>query len=192
MNCKGMVAVQAFLGVLLWIPAGVQADRAVASSASAPAGNSPAQSNKWRYKYHHGRWWYWLPSNSWVFYQNQHWIPYHADPHSQARAANGGPIRRNAAYRGLATPSVDPRWPRGDNGSGPNASPEPGGADPETSRQPGLPPPGRWPRDMNGSDPNASPRPGGAAVNARGADHRLPPRGRWPRSTNGSDPNASP
>lgn len=192
MSCKRAVTVQAFLFTLLWLAVPVQRDGGVASSASAATGNSPAQSGAWRYKYHNGRWWYWLPSNSWVFYQNQRWIPYNADVRSQFSAADGGPIRRDAAYRGLADPSVDPRWPRGDNGSSPNASPEPGGAVPARSRQSGLPAPGRWPRDVNGSDPNAAPRPGGATVDARGGDHSLPPRGRWPRDTNGSDPNASP
>ena len=29
-----------------------------------------------RYAYHNGQWWYWLPSNSWAFYDGQHWVAY--------------------------------------------------------------------------------------------------------------------
>jgi hypothetical protein len=34
----------------------------------------PRDENSWRYKYHDGRWWYWLPSERWVMWQNGRWI----------------------------------------------------------------------------------------------------------------------
>lgn len=32
--------------------------------------------NSWRYRQHRGAWWYWLPSNRWVYWSNGAWVDY--------------------------------------------------------------------------------------------------------------------
>lgn len=32
--------------------------------------------NSWRYRQHNGTWWYWLPSNRWVYWSNGAWTNY--------------------------------------------------------------------------------------------------------------------
>ncbi|HVX14877.1 MAG TPA: hypothetical protein VHC22_27050 [Pirellulales bacterium] len=135
----------------------------------------------WRYRYHEGRWWYWLPSNSWAVYDNGRWRAYRRADYSH------DPDR----YRGTWQASEhEVRWPRGENGSSPYASARPGGAGfAPRDRGGDYPPAGRWPRGNNGSNPYSSPEPGGARARP---NYILPPAGRWPRGNNGSDPYASP
>jgi uncharacterized protein YkwD len=33
-----------------------------------------ASGEKWRYRWHQGRWWYWLPENRWVVWVNGRWM----------------------------------------------------------------------------------------------------------------------
>lgn len=44
------------------------------SVAPAPSGE------KWRFKWHSGRWWYWLPSERWVYWHGDHWEDYLPPP----------------------------------------------------------------------------------------------------------------
>lgn len=39
-------------------------------------GSGPEQ---WRYRFHNGEWWYWLPENRWVIWRNGQWIAYDAN-----------------------------------------------------------------------------------------------------------------
>lgn len=32
--------------------------------------------NQWRFRYHRGTWWYWLPSSRWVYWRNGTWIDF--------------------------------------------------------------------------------------------------------------------
>ncbi|MBX7073504.1 MAG: hypothetical protein K1X71_10190 [Pirellulales bacterium] len=34
-----------------------------------------SQDNQWRYRMFHGRWWYWLPSKTWVVWNGSSWVP---------------------------------------------------------------------------------------------------------------------
>jgi hypothetical protein len=43
------------------------------SSNAAPA---RSEGDAWRYKYYEGRWWYWMPSNSWAWYDGRRWIAF--------------------------------------------------------------------------------------------------------------------
>jgi hypothetical protein len=45
-------------------------------------GNQPAARDdiQWRYRQHEGRWWYWLPSNRWVMWQDGRWVDPPAEP----------------------------------------------------------------------------------------------------------------
>jgi hypothetical protein len=47
--------------------------RVPATPAPTPAPEQDA-ANAWRFKQHEGRWWYWLPSNRWVYWQNSAWV----------------------------------------------------------------------------------------------------------------------
>ncbi len=38
-----------------------------------------AGANGWRYRYNNGAWWYWLPANRWMYYDNGAWQDYAAD-----------------------------------------------------------------------------------------------------------------
>lgn len=38
------------------------------------SGKSAAPDNAWRFKFHKGHWWYWLPSNHWAVYENRRWL----------------------------------------------------------------------------------------------------------------------
>lgn len=51
--------------------AAAQADPGAASVAVEPA---IAVDNSWRYKQHNGKWWYWLPSERWVYWSNGAWV----------------------------------------------------------------------------------------------------------------------
>lgn len=98
-----------FPRVLLCLAAGCCAPAFLASSAPAAPRDVTAQANKraeaskpadpnappsadpegerWRYRFYHGRWWYWLPSERWVIWNGKKWIdhhPYVALPESSA------------------------------------------------------------------------------------------------------------
>ena len=32
--------------------------------------------NQWRYRWHHGTWWYWTPRSNWVYWLGNRWVPY--------------------------------------------------------------------------------------------------------------------
>ena len=49
-----------------------------------PDGNHQ-QENSWRYRRHGGLWWYWLPSEKWVYWTGDRWTSY--DRASYARLA---------------------------------------------------------------------------------------------------------
>ena len=48
--------------------------RSDSAATPAPAGE------KWRFKWHSGRWWYWLPSERWVYWHQDHWEDYLPPP----------------------------------------------------------------------------------------------------------------
>jgi hypothetical protein len=51
---------------------------------AAPSARSAARDdNQWRYRQYEGRWWYWLPSNRWVMWQDGRWV----DPPAQSLPA---------------------------------------------------------------------------------------------------------
>lgn len=59
-------------------------DGAVDDQAGAPAdARSDERGERWRYRYHRGRWWYWMPDNSWVYWTGDGWRRY--DPTAIAR-----------------------------------------------------------------------------------------------------------
>jgi len=73
-------------------PAGVVEEKLPESSPKpAAAGDS------WRFLRHQGLWWYWLPSEKWVYWSDGKWVPY--DPASYAQL-NASRRARNYSYSG--------------------------------------------------------------------------------------------
>jgi hypothetical protein len=51
------------------------------AQAGLPAASGAEQKAKvddqqWRFTYHNGEWWYWLPENRWVYWRNDRWNDY--------------------------------------------------------------------------------------------------------------------
>ena len=65
-------------------PAATVAPDAVANGGAQPSGE------QWRYRWHNGQWWYWLPSNRWAIWDGNTWKPHN-------------PTRYSAGYRGDGT-----------------------------------------------------------------------------------------
>ena len=71
--CMGAVAAQAQAPSVAPhgnMPTGAAVDAHARALADVPA------ANRWRYRWHAGRWWYWGRSNSWTVYINGRWVPY--------------------------------------------------------------------------------------------------------------------
>jgi hypothetical protein len=80
----------------------------LATVQAAEQGAAPSQ-DQWRYTFHNGEWWYWMPAGKWVYYRNDQWNDY--DPktftsnNSGAVAVDG--ISSSSASR--STPDSDTR-----------------------------------------------------------------------------------
>lgn len=53
---------------------------------------------KWRFRQHEGLWWYWLPSEKWVYWHEGKWVPYDAAEYAELRRSQ--PSRRYTYFRG--------------------------------------------------------------------------------------------
>ena len=124
---------------------------------SAPQAAARLAAPSWRYRHHDGRWWYWLPSNSWAVYENQRWVAYDAKRSVKySRAPNSGPEQ----------------WPHGHtNGSDATASTHAGGTAYQSAQNNRYTPHGNWPHGSNGSEPHSSPRVGGHVQSETSARH---------------------
>ena len=58
---------------------------------------SPSTGESWRFRWHQGQWWYWQPSNRWVYWSNDQWNSY--EPGQSVPAAASAP-RRAQSYSG--------------------------------------------------------------------------------------------
>jgi len=65
------------------------------SDAEKPASSSTGEA--WRFRWHNGQWWYWQPSNRWVYWSNDRWNSY--EPSQSVPAAVTVP-RRAQSYSG--------------------------------------------------------------------------------------------
>jgi hypothetical protein len=105
------------LGLLL---VGVLVSATLAASPQAAA--SPDQ-NTWRYVWHSGEWWYWLPQEKWVYWRNNQWNDY--DPAFATNAGQG--VNRSyggSSATGAANSDIRPfyghadsQWGFGDAGA---------------------------------------------------------------------------
>ena len=68
----------------------VNQDQPAGDSSSPPAqagSASPTGADAWRYKRHDGLWWYWLPSNSWVYWTDGKWVAYDQKTYAEFQAS---------------------------------------------------------------------------------------------------------
>lgn len=48
-----------------------------------------AVKDRWRYTFHNGEWWYWLPTNRWVYWRNDCWNAYVPQTYTPPRMVRG-------------------------------------------------------------------------------------------------------
>ena len=77
-------------------PTATSAEPAAVSAAGSQSGES------WRFRRHDGLWWYWLPSEKWVYWTDGHWNAYEPQAYSQYRASRQS--------RGYSYPSGQGNW----------------------------------------------------------------------------------
>jgi hypothetical protein len=74
-----------------------------ATSVGGVSGTTAASSGEsWRFQRFEGRWWYWMPDNRWVYWDNCRWVPFG----SHAVASNAGLVPYTAGYRGVEEPAA--------------------------------------------------------------------------------------
>ncbi len=52
-----------------------------AAGAAQPAA-AQASGDAWRFRRHHDTWWYWLPTEKWVYWTGKQWVPYDAQSYA--------------------------------------------------------------------------------------------------------------
>ena len=80
--------------------AGVAPSQANAAAAGQSAGSDKPAGETWRYRQHDGLWWYWLPSNKWVYWTDGHWTPYDATTYAQFNASRRPKVYSNSGSGG--------------------------------------------------------------------------------------------
>jgi hypothetical protein len=66
---------------------GIQPQPDSATAAGQAASAEKSQGETWRFRQHQGLWWYWLPSNKWVYWTDGRWVPYEPQSYSQFNAS---------------------------------------------------------------------------------------------------------
>ena len=82
----GAIALIVALGACQSSSIAAEKPQLAAGAESSTAAPAQPESNAWRYKYYEGRWWYWMPSNSWAWYDGRQWIAFEKDPRSRIDA----------------------------------------------------------------------------------------------------------
>lgn len=86
-------AANPFSAGILPAPQGTVTPPAAGNAAAEPAPTAATADLKWRYKRHNGQWWYWLPENRWVIWNNDKWEDYNAATYRvPASAATSGTV----------------------------------------------------------------------------------------------------
>ncbi len=80
-----------------------------AGLASPPPSTKADDNNQWRFKYHSGHWWYWLPENRWVYWRNGQWndLTPPATASSDQGATASTRRRKSRTLSGAESDSVD-------------------------------------------------------------------------------------
>ena len=65
----------------------------------ADTGARATNGEKWRFRWHDGRWWYWLPSERWVYWHADHWEDYLPPPPNPAVTMYRAAPQQQTSYR---------------------------------------------------------------------------------------------
>ena len=107
-----------------------------------------ASDNLWRFKYHQGRWWYWMPDKQWVYWSTNRWL------RLPQRTAAAQSVDFHAAGSGEESEaSQSSKVPKGDQATGDarNQTPKPVASTP--SDQPAVDAKRRDSPEPSGSGP---------------------------------------
>lgn len=50
---------------------------------------TPGPDERWRYKFHQGRWWYLRPNDEWLYWFEDHWVPHRPPPPAASKVLEG-------------------------------------------------------------------------------------------------------
>ncbi len=85
------------VNILALLELGVSAAQAADKAADKTADKPQAQSqNQWRFTFHNGEWWYWLPENHWVYWRNNKWNDYNPRTFTSINSSGLMPAGRSA------------------------------------------------------------------------------------------------
>jgi hypothetical protein len=73
------------------------------AGAAANINNGAARPDQWRYTLDNGRWWYWTPENSWMYYDGSQWTNYQQP--AAGAAVTTGVVPYTSYYGGYNAPS---------------------------------------------------------------------------------------
>ena len=73
------------------------ADAAKLNEPAASRTDASQPSDSWRYRRHDGLWWYWLPSEKWVYWTGDRWTAYQPQKYTEFRATR--PQQRSSYYQ---------------------------------------------------------------------------------------------
>ncbi|HVX15198.1 MAG TPA: hypothetical protein VHC22_28655 [Pirellulales bacterium] len=95
-------------------------DTSVAGVANSRQDERATHNADWRYSFHNGRWWYWLPSNSWAYHNGRSWVRYNP---ARSIAEEGRNRVSPMRYSSYSAPVPDPeRYQAGQPPSAPPAN----------------------------------------------------------------------
>ena len=60
-----------------WLATSAFGQATPTTATDSSSGTSATQGERWRYVYHEGRWWYYLPNEQWVIWSGARWISQH-------------------------------------------------------------------------------------------------------------------
>jgi hypothetical protein len=90
-------------------PTGDEPAASAGDSSAAPAATergAPSGPDAWRYRRQDGLWWYWLPSDSWVYWTDGKWVPYDQKTYAEFKASR----RPQQQTRSAQSYSRDGTW----------------------------------------------------------------------------------
>jgi hypothetical protein len=75
------------------------------TNAAVQAGDSAAKmvTPDWHYRWHEGRWWYWMPQGNWMVWTGATWIPYAGSSAAAATSATRQVQPATASFAGYQT-----------------------------------------------------------------------------------------
>jgi hypothetical protein len=86
-------------------PSAGRPEAGIVAPQDSPSNPAATSGDRWRFKQHQGLWWYWLPTNKWVYWTDGKWIPYEQQSYAAFLAA-----RRPQASSYRSGPSQQGNW----------------------------------------------------------------------------------